>query len=385
MATTYTSTIEVRCWKQHTCVGCGGNYRYQLVRSVKGSAGSAEGARAAAQKQVQKTLATDTDLQPCPTCGLHQPDMVAQRRAKRHWIMFWCMLAAAALVLILVAAHVIQFYVGTYFAAFLCVVAAALSLSAELWNPNRDLAQNRQRAGDLVSRGVIQQQQPVPAPPPQGVEQHARPAAAPLSIAALVVLGLAFIAALVPDVARLAQGWPANEDAYPPVVGPGDEARVYMKQSISSIKGYWRGQPQVVLKDGDRKITAKATTNDNNWGGTIYAKSSEKSTSSTPWVAVTIPNDKKLAGKKLGCDIELAVEYPASMGSSSFQTTSTKMHRSVRLDLAPAGAGGSYEGLWWGGTGAALVVVLIAGLMLVGATRALRARAPATQVSPIDA
>jgi hypothetical protein len=381
MATTYTSTIQVRCWKQHTCVGCGGNYRYELIRSVKGSAGSAEGARANAQKQVQKTLATDTDLQPCPTCGLHQPDMVAQRRAKRHWIMFGCALAAAALLLILVAAHVIQFYVGTYAAAFLCAVAVAASVAAEVWNPNKDLAENRRRAGDLVSRGVIQHQPPQ-GPPPQDVQQHARPAASPLSIVALVILAVAFIAALVPDVARLAQGWPANEDAYPPVVGPGDQARVYMKQSISSIKGFWRGQPQVVLKDGDRKITARATTNDNNWGGTIYAKSSEKSTSSTPWVALTVPNDKKLAGKKVGCDIDLAVEYPASMGSSSFQTTSTKMHRSVRLDLAPAGAGESYEGLWWGCTGAGLVVVLVAALLLVGATRALRSLARPTQVFP---
>jgi hypothetical protein len=84
MATTYTSTIQLRCWKQHTCVACGGGYRYELIRVIRGSARSAEGARAAAQKNFQKTLATDTDLQPCPTCGLHQPDMIGQRRAKRH-------------------------------------------------------------------------------------------------------------------------------------------------------------------------------------------------------------------------------------------------------------------------------------------------------------
>ena len=105
MATTYTSTIQLRCWKQHSCVACGGNYLYELVRTIKGSAGSADRARANAQKNVQKALASDTDLHPCPTCGLHQPDMIGQRRARRHWIMFWCALPVAALLLILVATH----------------------------------------------------------------------------------------------------------------------------------------------------------------------------------------------------------------------------------------------------------------------------------------
>ena len=67
MATTYTSTVQLRCWKQHTCVGCGGSYLYELIRTIQGSAGNADAARANAQKNVQKAIARDTDLHPCPT------------------------------------------------------------------------------------------------------------------------------------------------------------------------------------------------------------------------------------------------------------------------------------------------------------------------------
>jgi hypothetical protein len=379
MATTYTSTVQVRCWKRHQCVGCGGGYQYELVRTVKGTGGTADAARANAQKIVQKTLATDTDLQPCPTCGLHQPDMIAQRRSKRHWIMFWLVLLAALVLVILVATHTVQLYVSTWIAAVLCAGAALASLLAERWNPNRDLADNRRRAADLTTRGIIKHEpgQPVPE---AALEPHARPGATPLHIAALALAALAILTAIVPEVARLAQGWPANAEAWPPVVGPGDEARIYMNQSISSIKGYWRGSPEATIKAGDKSLQAKAKTNDNSWGGTIMAKSSEKSNSSTPWVAVTLPNAKTLANKTVGCDIDLSVTYPESYGGSSFRTTSSKMHRSLKLDLADAGAGDTYAVMWWAGTLGAIFVALLSGVLLVVAARALRSKAHPTQV-----
>jgi uncharacterized integral membrane protein len=397
MATTYTSTIQLRCWKQHTCVGCGGNYLYELIRTIQGSAGTADGARANAQKNVQKAIDRDTDLHPCPTCGLHQPDMIAQRRSRRHWILFWVALLAAVVLLILVGTHTVQFNVATWLFAVLCGAAVIGSVLTERWNPNRDLGQNRTKAADLVSRGVLQhrpaqappadpgagsyrQAAPGGAPSDKDLDQHARPGPTPLQIAALVLGALAVGAAIAPDVARGIGGWPANSDTYPPVIGPGDVARIYMNQKISSVKGYWRGEAKVVIKDGSRTIPTKGKANDNNWGGTIYAKSSEKDNSSTPWVAVTIPSDAKLAGKKVGCDVDLSVEYPSASGSSSFRTTTSQMHRSVTLELASPGAGDTYETVWWGATLVGVGLALVATLFLVGVAAALRKRAHPTQV-----
>src|SRR5436853_504400 len=84
MATTYTSTIEVNVWKEHTCAACGGVYRYLFKRKKSGQGRSPDAARAAAQAAVVKALAHEVDLQPCPGCGLYQPDMIGTRKARRH-------------------------------------------------------------------------------------------------------------------------------------------------------------------------------------------------------------------------------------------------------------------------------------------------------------
>src|SRR5205814_9749985 len=124
MAKTYTSTLQIRCWKHHKCVGCGGSYAYEFVRKIAGTGGTAEKASAAAKANAEKALARDTDLHPCPTCGLYQPDMIGQRRAKRSWIIFWCALVVFIVTLGLAAGHVLQFYTMTWVVAAICALAA---------------------------------------------------------------------------------------------------------------------------------------------------------------------------------------------------------------------------------------------------------------------
>ena len=50
MATTYKATIQIKCWKQHECVGCGGLYRYKFARTVTGEGANEAKAEAAAEK-----------------------------------------------------------------------------------------------------------------------------------------------------------------------------------------------------------------------------------------------------------------------------------------------------------------------------------------------
>jgi hypothetical protein len=154
-----------------------------------------------------------------------------------------------------------------------------------------------------------------------------------------------------------------------------------MNQKIHSIKGYWRGRPQAVLHDGGRNVPAVATTNQKDWGSTISAKSSETDSTSTPWVQVIIPDDPTLVGKNVTCDLDMNVTYPAFTGGSNFQTTTSRMSRSVSLALAPTtGAGVSYNGWWWQGTVAGMAVMLVCTIILVKAARRLQRQAKPTRV-----
>src|SRR5438105_3171170 len=100
MATTYKSTIEVRCWKEHTCVNCGGTFAYLFVRKVTGRAPTAEAATTCARAAALKAIQNEVDLHPCPACGLYQPDMVGAKRARRHWMLLWATLGLLAWLLI---------------------------------------------------------------------------------------------------------------------------------------------------------------------------------------------------------------------------------------------------------------------------------------------
>jgi hypothetical protein len=124
-----------------------------------------------------------------------------------------------------------------------------------------------------------------------------------------------------------------------------------------------------------------ATTNQKDWGSTISAKSSEKDSTSTPWVTVIIPDDPTLVGKNVTCDLDMNVTYPMFTGGSNFQTTTARMSRSLSLALAPTpGAGGNYSTWWWEGTVAGMAVMLVCTVMLVKGARRLQKQAKPTRV-----
>ena len=108
MTRTSTAKIEFRRWKAHTCVGCGGQYAYLMVRKLAYGGSTPERATEKAQAAAERAMVRDVDRQPCPTCGLYQPDMIAGRRRSLHRWMLLAALLAAGLVAGLYLGDVIQ-------------------------------------------------------------------------------------------------------------------------------------------------------------------------------------------------------------------------------------------------------------------------------------
>src|SRR5689334_13440122 len=129
MAKTYTSTIQIDCWKEHTCAACGSVYSYHFKRTARGQAGNADKATQNARANATKIMERDVDLQPCPGCGLYQPDMIGQTRAKRHKVVFWLMIVAAIVLLVLRGTDVLRADTATWAAVGLCALAALLHFS----------------------------------------------------------------------------------------------------------------------------------------------------------------------------------------------------------------------------------------------------------------
>ena len=380
MGTTYTSTIEVRCVKEHTCLCCGGQYAYELKRKVKGSAGNKETAGIKARRAAARAMERDVDMEPCPTCGMHQPDMIAQRRAKRHKTVFWVALIGFVAIVILRVSYLLPYDTAVWLAVAACAAATGAHLIIDFANPNRDLDANRNLATQRVASGAVKHQAGQYL---AGSEHLAQPPRTLLHRLTLVILLGGVVLAGEPEAMRLVRGWPLNHECYPPVIGPSDETRIYMTEKIESIKGFWRGQPRVILHEpgGMGEITARAQTNQNDWGSTINAKSSEKRSTSTPWVSLTLPNDPALSGKKLTCEITLNIAYPEIQGDETFLERASSMQRTIDLQLASTvGAGGSYNGSWWTGSVLAMALILFCGRCLIWAAGGLERKAKPTRV-----
>ncbi len=387
MARTYTSTLQLRCVKEHACASCGTVYQYTMARKVQGRSGrSAEAAREKCRANVDRTMRQDVDPQPCPTCGLLQPDMVGKRRGRVHgWALTLGVLAAAA-VLIVRASDGLNAGPCTWALVAVCGLAALVSVVGEGADPNRDLDANRVVAADRVTAGQVRTvSAAAKRPVNRGLMQADVPGRAKPKwpLAGLVLL--APLVAAAPEAVRSARAWPANDACYPPVVGPGDTTRVYMPQRIASVKGFYRGTVEARLSAASlaAPVALAATTNQNDWGSTIYVKDDEKQTHHRPWVQMTMPADPSLAGRPVDCGVHLVVEYPAiPPGGTGFETVTWPMDDHFPIRLAPPGAGARYQSLWWSASAAAAAVLAVGGGVLVWSAKRLRSPGTTTNAYP---
>ena len=386
MGVTYTSTIPLRVLKEHTCAACGNVYRYPMSRRIRRSSRrSAEDASRKARLAADRAVGWEVDTQPCPACGLVQPDMVGRRRGRAHkWVAWLGGLAAAALLVVRLADG---FNAGPLTWALTGVAAAAAVAFAatEGLDPNRDPDANRRTAAARVSAGQVQAD-PNRRPVVRTLMTTDVPgrARAAWPLVGLAVLAPAAMAA--PELWRMARHWPANPACFPPVVGPGDTTRVYMGRQVESIHGYYRGRADAALILGggaDDPIRLATRVNQNDWGSTITAKEGEKREHNRPWVELTMPADPALAGRAGEAAVRLDVEYPAPVaGENSFRTTEQVMEDRFPVRLAPAAAGRQYRALWWAATGAGFGLMVLAGVALIRAANGLRQPGTTTNVRP---
>ncbi len=379
MATKYTSKIKFKVWKRHVCSGCGAAFRYVFEREKEGSASTEAAAQEAARKAVASALASEVDPHPCPHCGIYQGPMVKALKDANYGCLHYLALVGAPIVLLILACTDV---LGPAAATWGLAGAFALTfyghLRAASLKPNADRAKNADVAQAKVAAGVLvldERGRPEP---------EVFPGNEPMSGSARFWLLVALVALLfVPaaDLGRLVQDWPANAGWFPPVAGPGDKTYVYLPREIDTLKGYWKGKATVVVGNaaevGIEELAA--TTKHDSWGSTIRAKSSEKSSKKTLWAEVAIPDDPKLAGKKLDLAIRVEATFPHSQSSGWVEETEVG-DLTTSLVLAPPHAGATWRILFWAGFVGGAIAFLVASLALGGALTASDKGEPTTIV-----
>lgn len=359
----YKASQTIHCWKQHRCAGCNALYRYLFKRQSAITASSPEKAQALLRKTVDKVAATSLDERPCPSCGAFQPDMLAQHRRTRYFRYGWVAGTVLLIAAFVSAAHGLN--IPTM--ALLTVVTAGLFIALEaraaLRNFNGDLIGNRANAEAAVSKGELRLDAPGVGGQPQFDLGGRRPGPALVAMLAVCVLVLPLA-----EAARLALKWPLNTNFYPPVVSPGDETQFYMPESITSVKGYWRGTPSAEVTNAEELGLATgvmpASARENSWSGTISVKSSEQNSHVTPWIKFTLPGEASLANKVAKLRLKLAAEFPQMFGTNTYRTLQKDFAAESDLRLADPGAGMMYQELWYGSLAGSIVLLALATFLL---------------------
>jgi hypothetical protein len=381
MATTYTSTIEINVWKEHTCLHCGSRFRYLFKRKKTGRGRTQQAASEAARKTALQSLEHEVDLHPCPGCGLYQPDMIGSWRAFRHGLAILASLVLVILFLIFLLTDEIMYGTAALAMTAGCGLVGLVHLLLDARNFNRDLERNQQTAQLQVERGDLW------VPPGTKAEQQPELPVFGWSFAhtiAYVLFGLGLLALVSPELLRAMHGWPINPAWVPPVIGPGDDPYLYFPNSIDSVKGYWQGNATAeVLNAVEAGLTTpqlRATSQADQWGQTIRIGSRESKTSSkTLWVRITLPPDAQLEGKTLQVHMKLDVTYPALQGNS-WVPANGHFEYTTAVHLASAAAGRRYRAWWWGGFVGGVLLLTVSSFMLLRLATGLRKLAEPTSI-----
>ncbi len=365
MAATYTQTIEFSVWKEHKCACCGTVYRYLFKRTMQGEGNSPEAATANAEKAVEKALEHEVDQRPCPECGLYQPDMVASQRGRRHWWTFWAGVPLVILTFILVLTDVFSFATAALLMAGVAIAVTIAHLVIDFTNPNANRIANTDLAKQMVEDGDIWV--PKKKQPKNLTDEPIGNGITTLHYFCYAMLAASVVAFLLPVGVPTLTGMKRNADWYPEVAGPGDAPYIYFSDKISTVKGHWSGNPIITILNPQEvgNLNLMASSKIDTWGNTIRIGSKESKTSRpSMWTRVQIPNDPSLIGKTIKMKIDLAVHYPALMGSNQWEPKSTTVSRNAEITLSSSGAGKLYSATFWLGFLSGSGLLLLGGLLL---------------------
>jgi hypothetical protein len=368
--------VGLHVLKEHVCVNCGCVYRYHLIRKKSGRGATVEAAEFTAKAAANRAAETEVDREPCPECGLYQPDMIGRPRAWAHLMIY---AATIGLVIVLTFAGCGAFRIpgAVLGAAGVCAAALLAHLCLDLWNPNRDLAANRVRAIQRVEEGRIAVAQPGNASPAGVSRAHLWPL-----LLVYGVLVLAVVVCAAPEGVRLLSGWTLNDSCDPPVVGPGEKVRVEFPRRLGTVGGKWNGQAEVRLLNGEENrlpadYSIPVSTNSATWGDTIEVLASHANEETPVWAELYLPDDPSLAGKSLRLQIDLSVECPHG-GPDGFSTVQDSFSGVFPIQVASTRmAGSEYNRL-------GLICVPLGCLLVIATTPFLifRARAQAARALP---
>jgi hypothetical protein len=367
MAGGYKATLDVKCWKEHTCCYCGAPYRYVVQKKMTGRGRSQADAASAAKAAGVRAARSALRLQPCPGCGNFQPDMIGARRLSRHARLFLVTVAVLLSVSLLGAFEMTP----GWLALVLLVLFAGPVLLINTWigarNPNRNLRVNKALAERLVANHELQAMT-------AETDANDRPRAVAIETGVgywVAFLLLAATLLLMPgaELMRVAGGWKSNPDWHPGIVGPGDTAwtRVTTNQPIASLRGEWRatGSGKIInaRKHGINQESIdlpRVSSRAGPWTEAVE-KGEGEVVPIKLWARVEFPTHRQLTRQRVQIELNLKVTYPERGERGNVVDKTEEVTYATSLEMSSQRAGFQYGFFWYIATIGGGLMFLLAG------------------------
>lgn len=376
----HSSTVELKVWKEHTCSSCGTVYRYQFTRTHVSYGATEVDASARSNKEAHRSILNETEVRPCPSCGIVQPDMIAGWRGAGHMAVL--ILSGTALVAVLALQYLLPLPPLVWIASGIMAVTLLAHYLIGRRSFNRDLEKNRLEAQLWIEGNEMSvTKEPSIAAAKKSSHVFAQEAVAPFLLALLVAALFTPSAELV----RWQRGWTWNNDWRPGVAGPGDETATYFHDTIETVKGLWRGEARAEalnateLQLPNATIAAQSATT--TWDPSLQISNIDKASTPRPWIKIIVPQVPEPAGKTLAVKLDLKVTYPAAAkDGKALEDRQKGLQHTAPLVLSEAGAGRTYVMMWWVTMLLACGAAGLVGVILVLRAQRLKASALPTRV-----
>jgi hypothetical protein len=384
MARGFNATLEVKCWKEHTCCYCGAAYRYLLQKQQTGRGVTQADAVGAARAGAVRALRRTMDMVPCPACGHYQPDMIGDRRLRRHAVVLLYMSIVLLLLFVLVTADIMP----ASEALWALLAGAVPAWIAYAWiaaaSPNRSMRANKAIAERLVERKQLELVSAAgdtdDRPRPVVIETGA----GHFAVCALLLATLALMPGA--EYVRLANGWPSNPGWHPPIIGPGDQAWTWVEpaQPLETRHGEWRflnGSASISMpKDQGEKEEKIPLTVSSRDEPLRAVKADDPMLPPRLWVRLQFPKSHKIRNREVRIELTMKIAVPAAEGPREDQQEITAI---VGAHLGRPFAGFLYAFFWnIAVVGGGLIFMLAACFYLLS-DAALKRTAPVTRVTAV--
>ena len=182
-----------------------------------------------------------------------------------------------------------------------------------------------------------------------------------------------------------------NGELRPTVVAPGDEFAMAFPEHPKSVKGYWRGQPDIKIINKDdlpQNVLITGTGSDRVWSDESEIRdASNFDTECKPRAVIIIPDDPALAGKSLELKITMEVTFPKTIDQNgrifTYENRTRKTERTIVVHVATRESATKAKILWWGALLLCWMLLLISSIILVTSSYQRRG-AISTQIPALE-